>query len=103
MSFVDKSIKCFDCESIFTFSISEQELFATKGHTHDPKRCPSCRAARKPQTNGFSGYNATPRQMFPVVCAQCGKQTEVPFEPRGGRPVYCRDCYMSIRPNVVRV
>jgi CxxC-x17-CxxC domain-containing protein len=31
--------------------------------------------------------------MFPAVCATCGKATEVPFEPREGRPVYCRDCY----------
>ncbi|MBC7324707.1 MAG: zinc-binding protein, partial [Moorella sp. (in: Bacteria)] len=23
--------------------------------------------------------------------------TEVPFEPRGDRPVYCRDCYSSMR------
>jgi CxxC-x17-CxxC domain-containing protein len=35
--------------------------------------------------------------MFPVVCAACGKQTEVPFEPRGGRPVYCRDCYTRVK------
>ncbi|MFC2044606.1 CxxC-x17-CxxC domain-containing protein [Chloroflexota bacterium] len=35
--------------------------------------------------------------MFPVVCAECGKETEVPFEPRGGRPVYCSDCYRKNR------
>jgi CxxC-x17-CxxC domain-containing protein len=33
------------------------------------------------------------RQMFKVTCAECGKETEVPFEPRTGRPVYCRDCF----------
>jgi CxxC-x17-CxxC domain-containing protein len=32
--------------------------------------------------------------MFPAVCASCGKETAVPFEPKEGRPVYCRDCYM---------
>jgi CxxC-x17-CxxC domain-containing protein len=31
--------------------------------------------------------------MFPAVCATCGKDTQVPFEPRNGRPVYCSDCY----------
>jgi CxxC-x17-CxxC domain-containing protein len=30
------------------------------------------------------------------VCADCGKETEVPFEPSQGRPVYCRDCYRKV-------
>ena len=33
------------------------------------------------------------RQMYKVVCAECGKETEVPFEPKNDRPVYCRDCF----------
>ena len=33
--------------------------------------------------------------MYPAVCAQCGKDTEVPFQPRGDRPVYCSDCFRS--------
>jgi CxxC-x17-CxxC domain-containing protein len=35
--------------------------------------------------------------MFPAVCAQCGKDTEVPFEPRSERPVYCSECYTRVR------
>lgn len=31
--------------------------------------------------------------MFTVTCAECGKETEVPFEPKDGRPVYCRECF----------
>ncbi len=38
-----------------------------------------------------------PRQMFPAVCAECGKQTEVPFKPSGDRPVLCRDCFRASR------
>ena len=97
MSFVDKSICCSDCGCTFTFSASEQELFAQRGYSNDPKRCQSCRAIRKAQCNDSSSYGAPRRQMFPVVCAACGKQTEVPFEPRGGRPVYCRDCYTKVK------
>jgi len=33
------------------------------------------------------------REMHKAVCADCGKECEVPFKPTGGRPVYCRDCY----------
>jgi CxxC-x17-CxxC domain-containing protein len=28
-----------------------------------------------------------------AVCANCGQTTTVPFEPRGDRPVYCKNCY----------
>jgi len=102
VSFVDKEIQCADCGSAFTFSASEQELFAQRGYTNDPKRCPACRASRKSQNGGFSSFGSSNRQMFPVVCAECGKETEVPFEPRGGRPVYCRDCYNKTRPTSSR-
>jgi CxxC-x17-CxxC domain-containing protein len=35
--------------------------------------------------------------MHPATCASCGKDCEVPFEPRDGRPVYCSDCYTPVR------
>ncbi len=105
MSFVDKSINCSDCGSDFTFSISEQKSFAEKGYTNDPQRCRLCRAARTVQSNGssaYSGYSEPRREMFRAVCAECGKATELPFEPRYGRRVYCRDCYSKVRPGTGR-
>jgi len=35
------------------------------------------------------------REMYKVTCADCGKETEVPFRPDGSKPVYCRECYMK--------
>jgi len=96
MSFQDKSLQCSDCGATFTFNVEEQEFFQSKGYTNEPKRCPSCRQARKSQRYGDSSYRSN-RQMFPAVCAECGKDTEVPFEPRGDKPVYCSDCYRKIR------
>ena len=100
MSFQDKTIQCSDCGSTFTFSAEEQELFQSRGYTNEPKRCPTCRQARKAQRpgTGFSGAGSATRQMFRAVCAECGKETEVPFEPRSGKPVYCSDCYRKLRP-----
>ncbi len=98
MSFQDKSIQCSDCGTTFTFTTGEQEFFASKGYTNEPKRCSSCRQARKTEHNGNSGYGyRAPREMFSVTCADCGKDTQVPFEPREGRPVYCSDCYNKVR------
>ena len=47
--FEDKTLKCVECGSEFVFSASEQEFYAEKGFTNEPKRCPhSARnAARK--------------------------------------------------------
>jgi len=42
-----------------------------------------------------TGTDQQGRQLYSVKCANCGKQTEVPFKPSGGRPVYCRECYMQ--------
>ena len=99
MVYQDRSLQCCDCDATFTFSAEEQELFATRGYTNDPKRCPECRQARKArqQNDGF-GFRPR-RQMYPVVCAQCGKDAEVPFQPRGDRPVYCSDCYNKVSLN----
>jgi CxxC-x17-CxxC domain-containing protein len=98
MSFTDKSLTCSDCGTTFTFGAEEQELFQNRGYTNEPKRCPECRQARKSERygNNASRYQ---RQMYAVVCAECGRDAEVPFEPRGDRPVYCSDCYRKVKTN----
>ncbi len=95
----DKTLTCKECGRDFVFSASEQEFYAEKGFTNEPGRCPECRAARKAQARGGrdGGYGRSDRQMFAAVCASCGKETTVPFQPSGDRPVYCRDCYSSQR------
>jgi CxxC-x17-CxxC domain-containing protein len=99
MAFQDKTLTCSDCGATFTFDVQEQELFQQRGYTNEPKRCPACRQAKKSQRGNDSGFSSRGnRQMYPAKCAQCGKDTEVPFEPRTGRPVYCSDCYRKVRP-----
>ena len=100
MALQDKQLTCADCGSAFTFSAAEQEFFQSKGYTNEPKRCPNCRQARKAERYGSSGGSGgKARQMYPAVCAECGKETEVPFEPREGRPVYCSECFSKMRTN----
>ena len=100
MAFTDRNMTCVDCGQQFVFSAAEQEVFANRGFTNDPKRCPSCRAARRGDRYGDSNgsYRSYgPRAMFEVTCASCGKPAQVPFEPKGTRPVYCNDCYQRTR------
>jgi CxxC-x17-CxxC domain-containing protein len=99
MSFQEKTIACSDCAATFIHSAEEQEQFQVRGYTNEPKRCPTCRQARKAQAGNTGSYgNGTVRQMFPVKCADCGKDAQVPFEPRGDRPVYCSDCFRKVKP-----
>lgn len=95
MGFTDKRITCADCNKEFVFSAADQEFHASKGFTNEPKRCPDCRQARK--SSRGEGGGGRQRQMYPTVCAKCGKNTEIPFEPQTDRPVYCSDCYSTMK------
>ena len=85
VAFQDKTLVCRECANEFTFTAGEQEFYQQRGLVHEPARCPTCRADRRRMR---SGYDSGPRAMYPAVCASCGKETEVPFQPRLGRPVY---------------
>ncbi len=110
--YTDERLTCTDCGAEFTFSAGEQEFFATKGFQNKPNRCPDCRAARKSQRGGGSAprggngggsrYGGAAggggaREMYAVTCSACGQTAEVPFQPRGDKPVYCRDCFAKQR------
>ena len=109
----DERLTCTDCGAEFVFTSGEQQFFATKGFQNKPNRCPDCRTARKNARqsggNGGGGYTGGgggrggssggygAREMYSVTCSSCGQQAEVPFQPRGDKPVYCRDCFQSQR------
>ena len=44
-----------------------------------------------PRREGFK------REMYKATCSDCGAETEVPFKPTEGRPVYCRACFQKRR------
>lgn len=104
MQLHDTTLTCSDCGQEFTFTAGEQLAHARRGQSK-PGQCAFCRAARmiaggarpgEARIQSGSGRAPTERSdhtMYPAVCDQCGKQTRVPFEPRGSRPVYCSDCY----------
>jgi CxxC-x17-CxxC domain-containing protein len=106
MSFADRTLTCQDCGAEFTFTADDQQYHRDKGYTNEPKRCPNCRQSRRSSGGGYGGggsygggggYGGGRREMHDAVCAQCGKDTQVPFRPSGDRPVYCSDCF-SKRP-----
>jgi CxxC-x17-CxxC domain-containing protein len=120
----DKTLTCADCSQQFVFTASEQDFYAQRGFT-EPRRCPSCRASRKASRGttgggagygggggyssgggggyssggGGGGYDRGPREMFTATCSNCGREAQVPFRPTSGKPVYCSDCFRSMRGN----
>ncbi len=120
----DTEITCQDCSTPFLFSAQEQEFYAEKGFT-PPKRCKHCRDVRKQgrgeggQGGGYGGGGSRPprsenrgggrgngssgggrggdRPMYDAVCADCGANCQVPFQPKSDRPVYCRECFSQTR------
>ena len=114
---------CTDCQQAFALSDEEQRFYQQRGFRL-PVRCLDCRASRRASRNADLIQNADPDSSwtetlghyggatgnarmgaarrsgsggYPAVCAACGKDTAVPFEPRSGRPVYCRECFSTIK------
>ena len=111
MTYVDRTLTCVDCGVGFIHSAADQEYYAQKGFASDPKRCSSCRASRRASRDGGyemreiggpRGYERSDdrpvREYFAVICSSCGNQAQVPFKPRMDRPVYCSDCFRTVKP-----
>lgn len=107
----DKQLTCVECGQAFAFTASEQDFYAERGFS-EPRRCPSCRASRKAARNaggyggGYGGYGGhgggrsagrREREMFSAVCSNCGQETQVPFRPTTGKPIYCDTCFAQFR------
>jgi CxxC-x17-CxxC domain-containing protein len=123
----DRTITCRDCGQAFTFTAGEQAFYAERGYTDPQRcaSCRAARKSQRSDSgyssggsgyssggggyssggydSGYSrgggggGYSSGPRQMYPAVCSACGKETEVPFQPRNDKPVYCRECFQDKR------
>ena len=86
----DKTLKCQDCGEDFVFTAGEQEFYAEKGFANTPKRCKACRDEKKAQIKAN-------RTMHIAVCANCGGEAKIPFEPSDDRPVYCSECFAKMK------
>lgn len=92
--FQDRTLICRDCSSEFVFTAGEQQFYAEKGFQNEPVRCKACRDAKKASRGGRDGGQ---REMFDAVCAECGCDTKIPFQPKNDRPVYCSACFSMQR------
>jgi CxxC-x17-CxxC domain-containing protein len=94
VAFQNQTITCKDCGTQFVWTAEEQEFYQQKGF-NPPLRCKDCRA--KARANFNNGGQGGQRQMYEITCSNCGNKDTVPFQPRGDRPVLCRDCFQKKR------
>ena len=85
-------IPCVQCKEMFIFTEKEQETFYRR-NLPSPQRCSKCR----PKKNGQSENNST---RFEIICDHCGRHDRVPFQPKVGRSVLCKDCYQASKSRV---
>lgn len=54
------------------------------------------RGGGRPSFGSRGGYGGgrEERQLFDAQCATCGRECQVPFEPNGKKPVYCKDHFV---------
>jgi len=95
--YVDEMLTCADCGRQFVFTAGEQKFYEAKGFANKPTRCADCRTARKamraPASAGGEAGAPRPRETYHATCSNCGGPAELPFRPKGDKPVYCRDCF----------
>ena len=88
----DIEIPCVQCKENFVFTEKEQQTFYQR-NMMSPQRCGKCRSKKS-----AAGENA-PRK-FEIVCDHCGKHDQVPFQPKVGRSVLCKDCHQASKAKV---
>ncbi|HMJ07615.1 MAG TPA: CxxC-x17-CxxC domain-containing protein [Pyrinomonadaceae bacterium] len=85
----DIESSCVQCKETFLFTEKEQDIFYQR-NMPPPQRCSKCRSKRPASSVGAV-------QRYEIVCDNCGKRDQVPFQPKVGRTVLCRDCHEASR------
>ena len=85
----DVEIACVQCKDIFIFAEKEQEIFYQR-NMMAPQRCHKCRTNK-------AAMRAEVGARFDIVCDHCGKHDTVPFQPKIGRSILCKDCHEAGR------
>ncbi|MFM9904156.1 MAG: zinc-ribbon domain containing protein [Pyrinomonadaceae bacterium] len=102
--FADLPIPCIDCSQNFIWTAGEQAFFREKDLVNPPKRCKDCKRAKNRRIEAIELSHTTgkPHKIeVEAKCAKCEQVTTVPFYPSQGRPVYCRDCFLTLKSKVV--
>ncbi len=83
----DLELPCVQCKEIFLFTEKEQTLFYQR-NSPQPQRCQKCRSKKAAMREGAP-------TRYEIVCDNCGRHDQVPFQPKVGRQVLCKECFQA--------
>ena len=86
----DKPLVCRDCNQEFIWTTGEQRFYEEKGFANPPSRCPDCRKKSKEERRSN-------RVTTKIICKECGKEGEVPFQPKDPNDILCSDCFYKMK------
>ena len=66
--------------------------FRDSGKFRDSDR-PERRASGRFRDDDRREFRKPELEMHTAICDRCGNKCEVPFKPRGNKPVYCSGCF----------
>ena len=97
VAFEDKTLQCIDCGESFPHTAEDQERYAGRGFTNDPKRCRPCREKRKEEVAGPAIEGFEDKSFECVDCAQTfvhAAKDQAYYAERGftNEPKRCPDC-----------
>lgn len=81
----DIELTCVQCKEIFLFTDKEQESFYRR-NMMAPQRCNKCRSKK-------AALREDAPSKFEIICDNCGRHDHVPFQPKVGRPILCKECF----------
>ncbi len=85
----DVEMPCVQCRENFIFNEKDQEIFYQR-NMMTPQRCPKCRSKK-------AVLRSDAPKRFEIACDNCGRHDTVPFQPKVGRSVLCKDCHQASR------
>ena len=88
----DIEMSCVQCKDVFVYTEKEQGIFYQRNML-PPQRCAKCRSKK-------AALRADAPTRFDIVCDHCGKHDHVPFQPKVGRSVLCKDCHQANKSRV---
>lgn len=83
----DLELPCVQCKEIFIYAEKEQMLNYQR-NMPQPQRCPKCRSKK-------AAFRDDAPTRYEIVCDNCGRHDRVPFQPKVGRSVLCKECYQA--------
>lgn len=88
----DIEIPCVQCKEIFVFSEKDQDQYYQR-NMMQPQRCMRCRSKK-------AALRDDAPTRYEIVCDHCGRHDTVPFQPKTGRSILCKECHESSRSRV---